>query len=405
MRKLLCALLLILPACERKAPAIPSVSVAESAAVVTTGDERPTYHLAPPTTAETAARHAGIQRAADAIRAECQQAAGGDWNKWQAATAPARAALKSKIDALRVVEPAKSEGHNAVYEALGGQGDFPLCEVGAKEYLEYLYNPDLLQGFRRDRAVASAARWLRRQGIDLIFVPIPKMAEVYSEHFVQPCPPDGIIAPHVRQTLLELLDLNVEVIDGFSVFRAVREPAPEYLYNACEGHWAPRGMRVMAKEVADRMVRYAFGSQARYALPRFVAKTGPYIVDSYWGQNRAAPETGITSEQLAHARSVQTVKQAVVQTSDGKPVTDDPTSPVYLIGNSFTQHFREQLVRELNMPVRSRWGGGTTTEPFTDFVREPELLAGVRVVVWLTTEHFMTRFKPLPLPVLAARDP
>jgi hypothetical protein len=343
------------------------------------------------------ARADAIRQTADGIRAECQQAAGGDWNQWQAATAPARAALKSKIDALKVLEPAQPGGA-ATYAALEGRDGFPLFEVGAREKLDYLYDPGVLQQIRQERAVPAVAHWLRQRGIDLIFVPVPKMTEVYAEHFVQPCPADGVFAPHVRQALLQLLDQDVEVVDGLALFRPLRAPMPDYLYNTCDGLWAPRGMRVMAKEVADRVVRYPFGSRARYALPLFTALPGPYAVESN-GPNSAPPHSGLSPEQWARARAAQTTKQAIVRYYDGRPVADDPASPVLVIGGDLLQNFREQLVRELNMSVRSRRTARAPSEPFADFVREPELLTGVRVLVWITTEQQMAHYKALPAAV------
>src|ERR1700722_7867708 len=66
------------------------------------------------------------------------------------------------------------------------------------------------------------------------------MTEVYIEHFVRPCPTDGIIAPHVRRMMLESVEQDVEVVDGFRLFRSLRDVDSECLYNTCNAHWAPR---------------------------------------------------------------------------------------------------------------------------------------------------------------------
>jgi SGNH hydrolase-like domain, acetyltransferase AlgX len=347
-------------------------------------------------------RAVAIQRTADALRAECL--AHGDWSDWQQDTAPSRKALKAKLDTLRVLEPAHGPDGQAIYAALEGLNRFPLFEVGARDSLKYLLDPQAFEAFRRDKAVLAVRRWLQQRNIDLIFVAIPKMTEVYVDEFLAPCPPDGIIAPHLRQALLELLNADVEVVDGFALFRLVRNPTPEYLYNTCEGHWAPRAMRIMAKEVADRVQRYPFGSRARFALPIVTATPGRFVVDSYWSAGSTPRESGITLEQFTRAKTVQTTREVIVRQPDGSPVADDAASPVLLMGNSFVQHFQEQLVREMNLKIRSRWSGGQTTEAFADFLRQPEALSGVRVVVWITTEQHMTHFKPLPPAILAALD-
>ena len=53
----------------------------------------------------------------------------------------------------------------------------------------------------------------------------------------------------------------------------------------------------------------------------------------------------------------------------------------------------------MNLPIARRIGGHNTTEAFADFLREPELLDRARVVVWVLTEHHLTRFRPLPGPI------
>ncbi len=408
-----------LPACgSRTGPAVPAVPAVERGVEQKfdpeTANPRPVL-LPPPEPKEAepraaAAREAVIRRDADAIRAECQRAAGGDWERWQRDTAPYRAALKAKIDALKTFEKTNVNTPEGLVEPLVGRDGFPLFEVDARNYLRCLYEPESLDGFRKDRPVLAAHRWLREKGIDLIFVPVPKMTEVYAEHFLDPCPPGGVIAPHVRKTLLELLDAGIEVVDGLPLYRAVRDADAEYLYNTADSHWAPRAMRVTAKQIADRVLRYKFGARARYGVPIVRAEPGPYgrpgvpvsdPQESITGQNGWA---ALSDEQQKRAAKVQTTSMARVTLLDGREPPNNAESAVVLIGNSFTPHFKEQLVKELNLLINTRWRAGTTTEDFFDFLREPELLKNCRVVVWLSTESHLTKFKPLPPPVAAYAD-
>jgi SGNH hydrolase-like domain, acetyltransferase AlgX len=407
-----------LPACgSRTGPAVPAVPAVERGFEQKfdpeTANPRPVL-LPPPEAKEAepyavAAREAVIRRDADAIRAECQRAAGGDWERWQRDTAPYRAALKAKIDALKTLENPKGNSPEGRVEPLAGRDGFPLFEVDARKYLRCLYEPESLDGFRKDRPVLAAHRWLRERGIDLIFVPVPKMTEVYAEHFLDPCPPDGVIAPHVRKTLLELLDAGVEVVDGFPLYRSVRDADAEYLYNTADSHWTPRGMRIMAKEVADRIVRYKFGARARYGIPIVKTEFVPYGFPLAPGED---PRPGIGSqygwstlsyEQQQRAAKVQTTSMSHVTLLDGRePFSVE--SPVVIIGNSFVPYFNEQLAKETNLTINTRWRASTTTEDFGDFLREPELLRNCRVLVWISTEKHLTDYKPLPPPVAAYAD-
>jgi hypothetical protein len=352
------------------------------------------------------ARAAVIRQDADAIAKECRSA-GGDWNAWERDTGGYRDALKSRVDSLKIVSP---NGHYIgieTYAPLPGRDDFPLFEIAAKYHLGYLTDASALDSFRHDRAVVAADRWLRKRGIDLIFVPVPRMTEVYIENFLEPCPADGIIAPHLRHTLLELFEADVEVVDCFRALRGRREPAPDYLYNTADTHWAPRGMRIVAKQIADRIERYRFGSQARYALPKFITTIAPYGITVY------TPDMGadvsvlngwstLSPEQRELAAKFQTTRRLEVSRPDGQPVTRDPRSPVMVIGNSYTKYFSDQLARELNLAVQTDTQDNSTTQAFANFLRDPALLANCRVVVWITTEYDLTCFQPMPAPIMAA---
>jgi hypothetical protein len=348
------------------------------------------------------ARAEAIRRSADAIRGECAHAARGDWQNWQRDTERYRAQLFARIVAL--TDAAHAELPRSGDEVLEGSGGFPLFEIYSRQYLNYLYEPGTLDLFRCERPVVAADRWLRGQGIDLIFVPVPKMTEVYVEHFVDPCPADGIIAPHVRQTLLELLEADVEVVDGWRLFRPLREDGTEYLYNTADPHWAPRAMRIMAKEIADRIGRYTFAARARFAAPIVQTSPGPYHFTDNTATFDGYGKEFLRPEQYARAKKAQTTTLSEVRLLNGQVPPDDPASPVMVIGNSYVPKFREQLIKELNLLTCTRAADHQSTQCFADFVRQPELLEHCRVIVWITTDQQMTQFYPLPPPVAAAQS-
>jgi hypothetical protein len=371
--------------------------------VAPTGDPRPALRLPqyPPQPEPRAveARENVIQRDSAAILAECQRSAGGDWDRWQRETAWYRTNLKARIDALPDFPETRFPVPEGGYEPLAGRGGFPLFEVASRAHLNYLYDPGTMDKFRQDRQVIAADRWLRQRGIDLIFVPVPKMTEIYIEHFLDSTPPDGIIAPHMRHALLELFDAHVEVVDGFSLFRALRDTDTEYLYNTADTHWAPRGMRIMAKEIADRIERYKFGARARYAPPVVRTSLGPYITDRFPGGGQWLV---LSPEQRTLAQGAQTTNLSEVSMLDGSAPPDDLTSPVIVIGHSYVPRFREQLIKELNLLIYPRVRDGETTGFFGEFLREPEVLNHCRVVVWITTEQHLTHFQKMPEPIMAA---
>jgi hypothetical protein len=386
----------VLPGCKGRtrlpAPTAPVADRPERQEFVSSGAKpRPAGPRRPEPHAEEE-RAKAIRRTADALRAECRRAAGGDWDRWERDTAPYRAALRAKLDALQPVglTPRKIALPEEIYEPLEGKNGFPLFETDPRTSLNYLYDPAALEPFGKGRSVALGNRWLRRRGIDLIFVPVPSMTEVYVEHFLDPCPPDGVVGPHVRRMLLELLDEGVEVVDGLPLFRSRRDDGPEYLYHPADSHWGPRAMRIMAKELADRIARYRFGAEARAAAPVVMAAVGPY---------EAEPGDGwspLNGQQRKRAEGARIKNLPHVTTPDGRRPPDDRDSPVLLVGHSYVEHFREQLIRELNLLIQTRWAAGRSTECFADFLREPEVLDQCRVVIWVSSDRYLPLFRALP---------
>jgi hypothetical protein len=344
------------------------------------------------------ARKAVIARDAASIEEECRKAAGGDWKKWQRQTEPYRDDLQSRVDGLTNVPPSV---FGPEYVPLAGQDGFPLFEIDSRLTLKYLYEPSCLDAVRRDHVIAAASRWLSKQGIDLIVLSIPKMTEVHARDMLPACPSDGIIAPHARQTLLELLRDNVEVVDGFRLFSDARDLSSEYLFNTADTHWAPRGQRVMAKEVADRIGRYRFGARARCGPAITRTQLGQFLFEfPCFGPREEYGWHQLTDVQRSLAEKAQTTVENRVTTWAGMGLPIDRKSPVMIIGNSYVPQFKDQLARELNLLVHSRSRNLETTESFADFLREPELLNHVRVVVWVLSEHHFAIMHPMPEAIL-----
>jgi SGNH hydrolase-like domain, acetyltransferase AlgX len=344
-------------------------------------------------------RAADICHDTDMLRNECQQAADGDWQKWRANTAVYRDALKARIKACT-----RPDG---IPHVLEGDDEFPLFVADPTDRLRHVYDDAAMDGFLVNSPVVAARRWLAQRGIDLIVVPVPEMGEIYVEPFVQPCPADGIVAPHLRRTLYELLQADVETVDAFSLFRSKRQPDPEYLYNTADCHWAPKAQRVMAAELARRIARYGFGARAQAARARVRVSREPYNICAgpEWLKPGELPRMEswslLNAGQKERAARVQTRFQDRVTMADGSEPADDYRSPVLLIGNSFVVGFRGQLIRALNMRIRTNWRGCHTTEAFADFLREPEQLQGVRVVIWVTIERHLRKRNLMPESIMA----
>jgi hypothetical protein len=338
-------------------------------------------------------RRLQVRRDTDAIQSECTRAARGDWRKWEDETARYRDALKSRLDRLKRVDP-------LIYEPLAAR-DLPMFEGNARTNLAHVLDPEEWSVFRKTRAVVAASRWLRERGIDLIFVAVPSMPEVYIEHFLDETPPDGVIAPHDRQTFLELLESDVEVVNTYRLMRDDRKQGFQYL--PADHHWNQIGMRGVVRDVANRLTRYRFGQEAKKAARLTITRSGPYLLPpSIDRKPWRPPLTPLSDSQWKAATGTLPPTMDYITSPDGSPLPDDPRSPVMLIGNSFVMHFRELLIREANLQLRTRWGNGYTTDAFAGFLREPELLDGVRVIAWVTSEDSISIFRPMPAQISEA---
>jgi hypothetical protein len=49
---------------------------------------------------------------------------------------------------------------------------------------------------------------------------------------------------------------------------------------------------------------------------------------------------------------------------------------------------------------RTWWSNASSTDSFDTFLREPKVLDGVRVIVWITASDSIFRFRFMPAPIL-----
>jgi hypothetical protein len=340
-------------------------------------------------------RAARIRDTITFLRAECQRNAGGEWDEWVRKLAGVRAELKSKIAALKPLHP-KAEGYFEARSAvLEGRNKFPLLEIAPEYYLKYLVSPESTDQFRKERPIVAAARWLRSRGIDVIFVPVPKMTEVYPEYFVDSCPQDRIVAPHIRRLILELLEADVEVVDLLPLFLKERDKDPEPLYLPADPHWGPRGQALAARAIADRLRRYDFIQTAQAGTAIWKAVNTPYLP-----VEACAAFTALSSEQQQRALAVHPRFHLSVSDMKGAPLLS-PDSPVMFIGDSYIAGLFDQVGRKINLPPHVEHHGGETTHAFKDFLREPSLLKNCKVVVWVNCNTSLQAAWPLP-PVIKA---
>jgi hypothetical protein len=361
MKRFLFVVVALIPACESHLAAKHATAPRRIAAVVD------------PAEAAKARRRAMAIDLAECQALSCESSA-------------AREELAARVKALKMIvapdEPLRGpEALIGRYEALTPIDGSCFFECGAKYRLTHLCDPNA--GKAMPAIVADASHWLADQGIDLIFVPVPCMTEVYPERFLTKVPPDGVAFPHVFQRDEDLLRADVEVLDPWKALRDQRHQ--ESLYCPDDTHWSPQGMRVVARLIGARMARFGYP----------VAGPANFILDE--GSQAYFVGNGcrcLTEGQVKMAESVH-IDRPTIRAAQGCYLRD-AKSPVLVTGDSYCRYFEDYLAMELNCPTRSGWMGGAVTHQFAEFVRDPQLLEGVRVVVWCVARNHAMEIAKLP---------
>jgi hypothetical protein len=304
---------------------------------------------------------------------------GGDWNKWYDSLAPFRKELADKASAAKpgegIFQPdGKPPFYFAIYMA------------------HYLVSPQPAEEFARTRpsvpVIIAFNKFLKAHNIDLIFVPAPKVIEVYPERIEKNVPADRLVAPQMRKLILDLLEADVEVLDVLPSFLEEAQKPGEPLYLQADSHWADRGQRIAARLIANSLKRYGFVKDALAQKPVYDAKQ---IALQFKG-NMFADLKPAQQAELADAINIHAT---LVSTADGKPFAETENAPIVVIGDSYTHYYEVAvkqgtgltalLAKEVNLPNWNITTGGATTQPLKEFLRDPDLLKSTKVVVWMIT--------------------
>ncbi|HUS81029.1 MAG TPA: hypothetical protein VM283_07155, partial [Armatimonadota bacterium] len=266
--------------------------------------------------------------------------------------------------------------------------------------LQYLLSGDLRdqpEGKNPWPAIIDFRGQLAARGVGLLLVVIPTKAEVYPEKLSARAPgTDGPwVAPYCRKLLGELDAAGVGVVDLLPAFMAERDATDEPLYMPQDTHWTNRGLRLAARLIAQRVREYPW-----------LAQTGAQP-DSYGVRPTACTRLGDIVGMLPEAdrasyRPMQLEAEQVVG-ADGKLYTDDQSSPIVMLGDSFTGvfHFEDckhaglsaHLARELGLPIDLIMAQGSGPRIRGQLARRgPDGLAGKRLVIWTMVSRDLYKY-------------
>lgn len=248
-----------------------------------------------------------------------------------------------------------------------------------------------------------------KAGVELLLMPVPAKATIYSDYFSETIPiVDGIPVRNdiYQQQFYKLLaDNNVKVFDVTEDFLQARKIG-DRLYCQQDTHWTGRGTAVAAAAIY----------QAVKDRPWLQGKTRT----KYQLQESTIKMTGDLNEMLPAAAQLaqETIPLQVVneKTAEGGwlPVKNDRNSPVLLMGDSHTLIFQSggdmyatgagfaaQLANEFGFAVDVigvRGSGATSAR--INLLRRNDKLAGKKLIIWcITVREFTeaTMWKNVPI--------
>lgn len=335
-------------------------------------------------------RHIAIELTKNVILAECQQNAGGDWAKWHAQLKPYKQALRPVLD-LAWQHPLISRTNpETKYPLIPFVKDQTRWIFANNAFGSAIASDDIKDYATRNRFVPIAKQissWLRSQDIDLILLPVPTTLEIYPEGLVSDrslVPRDLNTIPHVRMKFLELLEQDVELVDLYPRLMKARKESADLLYFRADPHWNERAMRLAAIAVAERLTRYPWVKQALKKPIAFAEVVTPHKEPEGWYE--------FFSDEVVNAMKplMEGNFRNVVPGAKGLPEVLSPDSPVLVTGDSNIDSFYPpsgglvgHIAKLINQPVSMQRIPGSLVATFQDMFRDPNILKGKKVVIWV----------------------
>jgi hypothetical protein len=296
-------------------------------------------------------------------------------------------------------------------KAVAGEDGWLFYDLGIQYLTQRSSSGEPLEASpaRAVEAIVSFRDRLAERGIQLLVVPAPGKTSIYPEMLTARAKNlDRPVNSRTLRFLQQLREEGVETVDLFKLYRsektAMSPSESKDLYLVQDTHWSPKGMRMAAAAVANRLRQLGWATVGK---ERFETKEVPLV--RHGDVLRMTQIPGI--ERWYEPERI--VASQVVDATSGRSYSDDPRSEVLVLGDSFLRIYEQDepgsggfvahLALELAMPLASIISdGGASTLVRQELYRKPDLLAGKKVVVWEFVERdirFGTEgWQDVPLP-------
>ena len=248
-------------------------------------------------------------------------------------------------------------------------------------------------------AILDFKEQLDKAGIELLLVPVPTKAAIYPDKLMSgnPTPPEvpADLVKNDRDFYKLLESRGIKVLDLTETFLNARNAGSPDLYCKSDTHWAPPGIQLASKTIAERF------------------KDAPWVKTQPNVKTQAVDVPLTIHGDLASALvPPQTETEPLISrfiglaSSGGRaPLPNAKDSPIILLGDSHNLVFHsggdmhavgsglsDQLSHELGFPldVVAVMGSGATSAR-RNLARRKATLTGRRLLIWCFTSREFTQ--------------
>jgi len=248
-------------------------------------------------------------------------------------------------------------------------------------------------------AILDFKEQLDKAGIDLLLVPVPTKAAIYPDKLMSgnPTPPEvpADLVKNDRDFYALLESRGIKVLDLTETFLSARSTDSPDLYCKTDTHWAPPGIQLAAKKIAELIQDLPWVT----AQPKVETKAVdvPLEIHGDLAASLIPPQT--TTEPLS-SRFI-----GIASSIGLEPLPNSKSSPIILLGDSHNLVFHsggdmhsvgaglaDQLSYELGFPldVVAVMGSGATSAR-RNLARRKASLTGRRLLIWCFTSREFTQ--------------
>ena len=318
-------------------------------------------------------REQSIQRQKEALQKELSQFGGAE------AISEKLEPLRKEVEALR---EAQKDNRRSFFK---GTNHFNRFISPAGIAPDWHQDPVDADG-RKDpiQAVIDFDRKLKAHGVDLIFVPVPSKIEAYAFEFDTKLPEGMPVSPARMETMITLLEADVEVLDILPSLKAAIGDNAIPVYETSGHHPSGYGAKIAGELVAQKLARYHFKNRKSDQL-KYVERMATERV------NRSVP-----------------MKAWEVVDAEGNPYQHVLDSEIAVIGDShafafWTASWASHVARATGLPITDlsiSSGGATAPQRLANM--GVDRLKQRKVVVWIITSAAFSR-SPWPVAKLVER--